>query len=444
MQQSRRGIRGRAGELRDAVHLEAVDLAHAPVPRRRDLRAERAPRAAAPARPCASTISSKLGERRARVERALRRAVAAGVADRARALEQPRGQVEALLAQVERARRGSRFSTASTSSASSRGPTPRPIGRVRLGEHHVDTQLDRLRDARGSAPPAPRRARVSAPSRSAPPGCRSARGSRPPSSSWRGSTRSSGASVSMPIGRSTVISTSSAGARSSAPPHAMQAPVRSTTLRIRSGESATSASAPIVSAVPDGLVIARDEVFGTVRPSAARIGTTTSVVRLPGMPPMQCLSATTSASKREARAARDHRLGERDSSRRSRLPQRAGEHEHRELGLRVAARAHVGAGSRRSPRARGGSPRSFRRTRSTLSGARACVASTGAPSGSPRSRNAASESPISSGASSAVAAEVEDAAHLRAVAAVRAPCDHAHAVERLEAERARPRPRSRR
>ena len=43
-------------------------------------------------------------------------------------------------------------------------------------------------------------------------------------------------------------------------------------------------------------VIARDEVFGTVSPSDARIGTTIMVVRLPGIPPMQCLSATTFAS----------------------------------------------------------------------------------------------------------------------------------------------------
>ena len=43
--------------------------------------------------------------------------------------------------------------------------------------------------------------------------------------------------------------------------------------------------------------MAREEVFGTVTPRAARIGTTIMVVRLPGIPPMQCLSATTGASK---------------------------------------------------------------------------------------------------------------------------------------------------
>ena len=47
----------------------------------------------------------------------------------------------------------------------------------------------------------------------------------------------------------------------------------------------------MVSAVPAGLVIAREEVFGTQTPWAARIGTQIMVVRLPGTPPIQCLSA---------------------------------------------------------------------------------------------------------------------------------------------------------
>ncbi len=48
----------------------------------------------------------------------------------------------------------------------------------------------------------------------------------------------------------------------------------------------------MVSAVPAGEVMARDEVFGMVRPWAATMGTMTIEVRLPGMPPMQCLSTT--------------------------------------------------------------------------------------------------------------------------------------------------------
>ena len=47
----------------------------------------------------------------------------------------------------------------------------------------------------------------------------------------------------------------------------------------------------IVSAVPAGDVIAREDVFGMVRPRKAQIATTMGVVRLPGKPPTQCLSA---------------------------------------------------------------------------------------------------------------------------------------------------------
>ena len=48
----------------------------------------------------------------------------------------------------------------------------------------------------------------------------------------------------------------------------------------------------MVSAVPAGEVMAREEVFGIISPCAATIGTTIIEVRLPGMPPMQCLSTT--------------------------------------------------------------------------------------------------------------------------------------------------------
>ena len=49
--------------------------------------------------------------------------------------------------------------------------------------------------------------------------------------------------------------------------------------------------------VPEGDVIAREDVFGMVRPAAATMGTTMSVVRFPGSPPTQCLSATTGAGQ---------------------------------------------------------------------------------------------------------------------------------------------------
>lgn len=53
----------------------------------------------------------------------------------------------------------------------------------------------------------------------------------------------------------------------------------------------------MVSAVPAGLVIARDEVFGMTRPCEATIATTIGVVRLPGSPPTECLSTTIGASQ---------------------------------------------------------------------------------------------------------------------------------------------------
>ena len=50
----------------------------------------------------------------------------------------------------------------------------------------------------------------------------------------------------------------------------------------------------MVSAVPAGDVIAREDVFGMVKPSAATMDTTIGVVRFPGSPPTECLSTTTS------------------------------------------------------------------------------------------------------------------------------------------------------
>jgi hypothetical protein len=97
-------------------------------------------------------------------------------------------------------------------------------------------------------------------------------------------------SVSSSSGRSTRIRMSSAGLRPRAPPQAMQPPSRSTTRRSAGRSSVTGAQVSIVSAVPAGEVMAREEVFGMVRPKAVTIGTTTSVVRLPGSPPTECLS----------------------------------------------------------------------------------------------------------------------------------------------------------
>ncbi len=50
----------------------------------------------------------------------------------------------------------------------------------------------------------------------------------------------------------------------------------------------------MVSAVPAGEVMARDEVLGMTSPAAATMATTSGVVRFPGSPPTQCLSTTRS------------------------------------------------------------------------------------------------------------------------------------------------------
>ena len=56
-----------------------------------------------------------------------------------------------------------------------------------------------------------------------------------------------------------------------------------------------------MSAVPAGDVIARDDVFGMVRPNAVTMATMIGVVRLPGSPPTECLS-TTMASGHDSRS----------------------------------------------------------------------------------------------------------------------------------------------
>ena len=70
----------------------------------------------------------------------------------------------------------------------------------------------------------------------------------------------------------------------------------------------------MVSAVPAGEVIARDEVLGMVSPCAATIGTTIIEVRLPGMPPMQCLSTTIGLVPIQLRAGPRHRAVSASSS----------------------------------------------------------------------------------------------------------------------------------
>ncbi len=85
---------------------------------------------------------------------------------------------------------------------------------------------------------------------------------------------------------------SSAAARSTPPPQVMNPPTFSAMRLSFLASFLMLAMTSIVSAVPAGLVIARDEVFGIKRPVDVTIGMTSIVVLLPGTPPMQCLSRT--------------------------------------------------------------------------------------------------------------------------------------------------------
>ena len=146
--------------------------------------------------------------------------------------------------------------------------------------------------------------------------------------------------VSIASGRSTEISTSSAGDRLAWPPHTRQPFSAATISRISSGPTSTRASTSIVSAVPAGEVMARDEVLGILSPCAATIGTTIIEVRLPGMPPMQCLSTITSPSHDQLAAHRGHRPGQRQHLGRRREA-RAGDQEGGDLHLGIAMRHQV-------------------------------------------------------------------------------------------------------
>lgn len=98
-------------------------------------------------------------------------------------------------------------------------------------------------------------------------------------------------SGSMPSGYSTWMNRSSAGAKSNAPPQTRQPFVFFTTAFISFMERFTGQRDSTLSAVPAADVTARDDVLGIVNPAAATIGTTSSDVLSPGMPPMLCLSS---------------------------------------------------------------------------------------------------------------------------------------------------------
>ena len=99
-------------------------------------------------------------------------------------------------------------------------------------------------------------------------------------------------SASMESGCSMLMILSSAGARLTAPPQMMKPPTSSMILLSFRNGIWTGASTSMVSAVPDGDVMALLLVFGTIQPAATRMGTMTMVERFPGTPPMECRSTT--------------------------------------------------------------------------------------------------------------------------------------------------------
>src|SRR5680860_211333 len=91
---------------------------------------------------------------------------------------------------------------------------------------------------------------------------------------------------------STRIRISSAGLNLAVLPQAMQPPSFSTTFLICAIVRFTIVITSMVSAVPAGDVMAREEVLGMVNPKAVTMDTMMGVVLFPGSPPIQCLSTT--------------------------------------------------------------------------------------------------------------------------------------------------------
>ena len=129
-----------------------------------------------------------------------------------------------------------------------------------------------------------------APSRSRPPAGPAPDGSSRPRSSWTGSRRPAG-----PRRRGRARARRGSAHRRWAtvsrprPRRCSRLPAPRPCASSRCSSS-TGASVSIMSAVPAGEVMAREEVLGIVSPAAATMATTSGVVRLPGSPPTQCLS----------------------------------------------------------------------------------------------------------------------------------------------------------
>ena len=342
-----------------------------------------APRRAASRAPCACTMRSNLRSGGARVERVLRGVVAAGGRDRAASSRAaaPRGRATSRAGRAERAARGA--STASTSSASRRGPMPRPIGArasvITTSTRRSTALGDRAEQRRRAAPPRP----ACAPSALGPTGM-SISTCVAPTRLLLGQDRGDHLRLGVDLHRPLDGDEDVVGGREieRAAPCDAGAGLRSHDPAHPSGASATSASTPIVSAVPAGLVIARDEVFGhrqaergedrhdDHRGAVARERRRRSACR-----------RSDPAPKSKLRAGRDHRAREVDQLVQVERAQRAREHEHRQLDPRVAMLDDVGEDG-----VEGGAIEAARRAASRARGRRcggagASVALTGAPSG---------------------------------------------------------------
>jgi len=160
----------------------------------------------------------------------------------------------------------------------------------------------------------------------------------------------------------------------------------------------------MVSAVPAGEVMALDEVLGVIRPCAAATGATISEVRLPGTPPMQCLSATRGrfqVSRRPAPAMA--RVRARVSSAVMKLAQATRKAEISMSDQRLSARSWTTSSIWAAVRV---SPAILARRAAAPFGGGAGVIRTAAPAGTPSRRKAGSVSPASSGPTRAGSSQI--------------------------------------
>ena len=265
-------------------------------------------------------------------------------------LAAPRGDGAGQLEQVTREEQGARPqvlrrprslpNTASTSRASSAGPTPRPTGcapSVSTGRTRSPTASPTSRSSRSSL------AAASSPRTLArgPTGTSTSTWVEPAATflesteatSWPGAVE-----LQRPLHADEQIVGRAQPGRA-APDDAATLPLDDPAdgrgVQLHRGEVS------IVSAVPAGEVMALEEVLGIRWPAAAMIGTITSVVRLPGRPPTECLSSTGARRPREPLTHAHHRAGQIDGLPAVQALARAGGEEGSDVDVGVLAGRHV-------------------------------------------------------------------------------------------------------